>query len=226
MRTRRLCHSCRPARLKQLAPDQHVGDDEAMSLIWQQFAGTGDQFLIVYAQAATATPAASLFTVGHAAELYLKAVATKLDPSTDAGRYGHRINDLLDRAYSVGLLADFQVSDSVRDRIMRAWPHPIEMLDDPDFQHYVANQELYWIAYFLADSKYLGAGVRHAPESFGVMTLARNPYWLPFFKELRTFLGWSRDGSESVSHRWSLDSGALTPDAAQFLLATEPERLN
>lgn len=195
-----------------------------MTTIWQQFASTGDQFLIMYAQSATVTPSASLFTVGHAAELYLKAVSTKLDPNFNAVKYGHHVDRLLQVAHNTGLLADFQVSESVRDRIMMKWPHPIEMLGDTDYQQYVACQELYWVAYFLADSKYLGVGFRSAPESYGVTTLARNPFWIPFFKELRTFLGWSLDGFEATLHRWSLESGALTAESVEYLRATEPGR--
>ena len=155
----------------------------------------GDEFLLVYSQIETNTGAATLFTIGHAAELYLKAVALKLDPTKAAKSYKHGLAGLLDLMHSNGLLTSYTVKESIRDSIMHKWPHPIEVMSNPNFSEYTANQELYWIAYYLADLKYLGSEHMRAPEQYGLMVMTRNPYWLPFFKELRQFLAWPSDGS-------------------------------
>lgn len=190
---------------------------------WQSFAIAGDQFLAAYAQLSANTPTSTLFNVGHAAELYLKAVAAWKNPTDDIGRkFGHNVEKLLTAAHDEALVASYQVDIEVRDRIMCAYPHPIEMMEDPDSRTYTANQELYWVAYYLADVKYLGTGLRAAPNEFGVMVMGRNPYWVDFFLELRRFLGWSNDPLVKATFSSIFVSGSISDDALQYLATLDP----
>ncbi|MBL0145375.1 MAG: hypothetical protein IPP48_06085 [Chitinophagaceae bacterium] len=65
-----------------------------------------------------------------------------------------------------------------------------EQSADPDYEEYIKNQEMYWVSKFLLDLKYLGTIHKSLPETFGIFIMSCNPYWLHFFIELRTFLGW------------------------------------
>lgn len=184
---------------------------------WQNLASLGDQFLLMYAQCTTNTPAATLFNVGHAAELYLKALALIENPSKPPSSYGHGVSELLKLAHSKNLLHDYEAHDRIRDNIMNTWPHPIESMNDPDFQAYISNQELYWVAYCLVDIKYLGSQHLRAPESFGIMVRSRNPYWISFFCQLRAHMNWPACGGFVDPIRLNRDSNLVQPDADEYL---------
>lgn len=179
----------------------------------------GDQFLLIYSQVSSNTPAATLFTIGHAAELYLKAVALHLAPTKAAKSYGHGLSGLLDLMHANGLLLSYTVKESIRDTIMNRCPHPIETMSDPDFLEYTINQELYWVAYYLSDIKYLGSEHIRAPETFGVTVMSRNPYWIPFFKELRQFLDWPTQSTFFASIAPNISHGQMPNDAKAYLAA-------
>lgn len=148
-----------------------------------------------------------------------------MNPTADIGRtFGHRFDRLLTTAHNEGLVAGYQVDAHVRDRIMRSYPHPLEMMGDPDFQNYTANQELYWVAYYLADVKYLGPGHRAAPDEFGVMVMGRNPYWVDFFLELRTFLGWTDDPWVAANFNSIVVGGSISDGALQYLAMLDSRR--
>lgn len=147
----------------------------------------------------------------------MKAAALKLDPTKAAKCYGHGLVSLLELVHANGYLSQFTVKDSIRDNIMRKWPHPASALSDPEFQEYIRNQELYWVAYYLADVKYLGSEHVRAPDQFGLMVMPRNPYWAPFFQELRLFLGWPTVGSFFDCIAVEISRGALPPDSTAFL---------
>lgn len=176
-----------------------------------------DEFLLAYSQVHTNTPAATLFTIGHAAELYLKAAALKLDPTRAAKSYGHGLVGLLDMLHTNGQLNQFTVRESIRDNIMTKWPHPASMFSDPDFLEYTQHQELYWVAYYLADVKYLGSEHVRAPDQFGLMVMPRNPYWVSFFKEIRLYLDWPTAGSFFDCIATELRRGTLPRDSEAFL---------
>ena len=184
---------------------------------WQNLASLGDQFLLMYAQCTTNTPAATLFNVGHAAELYLKAVALRDDPSKPPSSYKHGVSELLEAAHSKRLLLDYEVHQNIRAKIMNNWPHPIEAMSDQDFQAYISHQELYWVAYYLADVKYLGSEHIRAPDSFGIMVMARNPYWVSFFWQLRRYLNWSSTGGSVDYFKQNRDRHLLQPQADAYV---------
>lgn len=155
------------------------------------FVDVGDQFLIAYACSSWAGPAVHLFTIGHAAELYLKAALLKIQPGTDVTKFGHKIGDLLAKlqSYSPSLLAAYTLRKSAADKWLLNPVGPESFGIDPDYDHYVNNMELYWVSRYLADTKYLLASHKAAIKSFVVVSTGLNEYWQPFFRELRNFLG-------------------------------------
>ena len=159
---------------------------------WQRFAELGDQFLIGYSKLDGGTPAVTLFNVGHAVELYLKALLLKDDPQCDVGKkYGHQVDKMiLDLAPShQSALSAYLLRSSVYQKFMHQLVPAIETAD-PDYEHYVLNQEMYWVARYLADLKYLGSKHKKMPDTYAVFCVPCNPYWLNFFLAMRTELGW------------------------------------
>ena len=93
---------------------------------------------------------------------------------------------------------------------------PISVFADPDYQHYVANQELYWVSKHLADIKYLGASHKTIPPTYSMVVCAANLYWANFFNELRRYLQWPIEGSREDYVAQSLTK-TLHPSAERFL---------
>lgn len=155
------------------------------------FVDVGDQFLIAYACSTWAGPAARLFTIGHAAELYLKAALLKLQPAADVTKFGHKIEDLLEKlqALSPSLLTGYNLRKSAADKWLLNPVGPEAFGIDPDYDHYVYNIELYWVSRYLGDTKYLLASHKAIKRSFAVTSAGLNDYWQPFFREIRNFLG-------------------------------------
>jgi hypothetical protein len=143
------------------------------------FAALADDFLIAYAEQSGAATPAMLFTVGHAVELYLKAALVAQNANTDPKKSRHRVDDMLKtvQGWTPPLLAGYVLRASVPPKFM-AGPVPVAMTADPDYGHYVAHQELYWVANFLADLKYLGASHVKLPLTYAVSAMSRNPVWL------------------------------------------------
>lgn len=155
------------------------------------FVDVGDQFLITYACASHAGMAACLFNVGHAVELYLKAVILKAQPHTDVSKYGHNIKRLLTdvQAAVPSILPNYTLRSSAADKWLLNPVGPNGFGIDPDYDHYIYNIELYWISRFLVDTKYLFASHKAIKGSFLIFFTARNEYWQPFFREIRSYLG-------------------------------------
>jgi hypothetical protein len=165
--------------------------------MWQDFAMLGDEFLVGYSRLDSGIVPVSLFTIGHAVELYLKATVLKIDPSFNVRRLGHRVGDTIQtiRTLDAALLANYQLRPAVYTKFMNGNLIPMAAAADPDYEHYIANQELYWISRHLADLKYLGTIHNTLPNTFAIMVRPCNPYWLTFFNELRDFLGWPIAGA-------------------------------
>lgn len=156
------------------------------------FTDLGNQFLISYACSSWAGPFANLFNVGHAVELYLKAVVRRISPATDVSTYRHDVGRLLsdvqDRA--APLLSTYRLRQSAADAWLLNPIQPNGFGIDANFDHYSAHNELYWISRYLMDTKYLFASQKGdlAKNSFICVVMGLNEYWQPFFKELRQFL--------------------------------------
>ena len=153
------------------------------------FVHLADQFLVSYACSAHAGTTAGLFIVGHAAELYLKAVMVKAKPKVDVSTHGHNVAALLTKVQATqsNLLAGYTLRESAADK----WLHnPImPQVPDPDYDHFQKHVELYWISRYLADTKYLFASHKNITQGFGIAICSLNEYWQPFFFELRRHLG-------------------------------------
>ena len=157
---------------------------------------TADDFLIGYAQLVHAVPPVQLFCVGHAAELYLKAAHLKLNANINVTKMSHRVGDMISalQAREPSVLTAYALREAVYNKFIGRLV-PMTEIGDPDYEHYIQHQELYFVSQYLADIKYMGTAHKVMPTTFSIMVAPCNPYWLPFFKELRCFLGWPAQGA-------------------------------
>lgn len=181
----------------------------------------GDQWLLGYLHLPGSAAPVPLFSVGHAVELYLKAVFLKHDPKLDVRKKGHRIDKMLSeiRVSHPPLLASYELRDSAYAKFNLSSPLPISAVVDPDYEHFIRHQELYWVARHLADIKYLGTIHNNLSPNFAVACMPANPYWANFFREIREHLGWPEVGM--WADHIGAAAGALPSQAIPFLRALQ-----
>jgi len=155
------------------------------------FLRTADEFIIAYSTS-NYSVAASLFSIGHAVELYLKAANTRMTGDIDrAVNFGHRIKDLWEDCKKSDSL--FMPNYELRNNVYNA-PFLQQELDKilgkDDAIHFLKNQEFYIVAKHLADLKYLGAPLKSITGGYSIVFCSHNPYWIGFFRELRSYLNY------------------------------------
>ncbi len=158
---------------------------------YQEFRELGDQWLISYACNIANTPAQTLFVIGHCLEAYCKSAILKNDSSINIAdrKYGHNIEFMIGEIKrDIGLFSALHFHQDVESKFMTGGPIPIALSADPHYEHYVVNQELYWVAKFQKDIKYLGTTGGKMPTQYGIMVMNRNPYWLPILKEINNYI--------------------------------------
>ena len=182
---------------------------------WRSFQSWGDQWLINYSLPLIWIADVKLFSVGHALELYLKAVRTKLTGDIDKSiGFGHRIKGLWQdcKTYDPQFLPMYELRNSVLDTNILEGGLDKKLSQD-DFFHFLRFQELYMAARHLADLKYLGTKLKTANRvCYG--TAFPNPMWSQLFSELRRYLG-PPSGLDLIE--FVIDSGDLPTSASAFL---------
>ena len=152
-----------------------------------------DQWLVQYACVISRMPIPTLFTIGHRLEAYCKAALLKSSPDRPVFTKGegHHIEGFISRIQAeTGLLRQLSFFPEVENRFMTGGLIPLteSLSSEPIYRHYLENQELYWIAKFQQELKYLGTPGKRMPSQFSVLVMARNPYWIPILGELRKYV--------------------------------------
>jgi hypothetical protein len=186
---------------------------------WTSFLFTADDFIISYAQVSgVVAPTTELFLVGHAVELYLKAASTKL--SGDINRtvnFGHGLYGLWKdcKHQDANFMAGYDIIQSTFDR-MYFTPKALLRMSKSERMNYIINQNFYIILKYLPDLKYAGAPLRILKGPYSMGTVSHDPYWIKFFAEIRTFLGFP---SPTINHsiKLAVGSGTLTKTAEDYL---------
>ena len=150
----------------------------------QEFNDLGDQWLISYMYSISGMVLPTLFTIGHCLEAYCKSALLKHDPSLNiyGRKYGHDVEGMIGEIkQKVGILNNVEFLPNVEQRFMIGGPIPFndQLMSDPEYLHYVQNQELYWVAKYQKDLKYIGTSGEKMPKQFGILVMMRNPYWIP-----------------------------------------------
>ncbi|PZO38333.1 MAG: hypothetical protein DCF19_16780 [Pseudanabaena frigida] len=184
-----------------------------------EFRDLGDQWLISYACTIANMPIPTLFIVGHCLEAYCKAAILKNNPSVNIFRYGHDIETMInDIKRDIGILNGVMFYPDVESRFMTGGliPFTDTLMSDIEYLHFVPNQELYWVAKFQKDIKYLGTTGRRMPTQYSILVMERNPYWLPIMRELRGYIQDTRN-EESFHMASFLSRPNSPPFALEYL---------
>ena len=165
---------------------------------YHEFRDLGDQWLISYACTISNMPVPTLFIIGHCLEAYCKAAILKNNPTVNilAKEYGHGIEAMITEIKKdIGILSNITFYPNVESRFMTGGliPFTDTLMSDEEYLHFVPNQELYWVAKFQKEIKYLGTTGKNMPTQYSVLVMERNPYWVPIMRELRTYLNDSTD---------------------------------
>jgi hypothetical protein len=143
---------------------------------WLRFMHSADAFFVSYA----ATPLmieVTLFLIGHAVELYLKAAYTKQTCDIDGAiRFGHDIEKL------------FAACKKNDPQFMKVFN---SKKGAPDIYNLMKHREFFVIADKLSDLKYLGAP-RKKITNIGAEF--QNDDWIEFVREIRLYLKYPSEG--------------------------------
>ena len=156
---------------------------------WLRFMETADAFFVSYATTPLiieVTP----FLIGHAVELYLKAVYTKQTCNIDdAIEFRHDIKKLFSACQKndSNFMKTFNFKTGATDTK--------HFMRDRGFFGIIKHQELFAIADKLSDLKYLGATKKR------ISTLSftfPNSDWIDFVKEIRLYLKYPPKGARDI----------------------------
>ena len=189
-----------------------------MSREWDCFLWPADEWIVNYSLPYDALVSVKLFSIGHAFELYLKAASTKITGDIDhAVGFSHRIPALWADCKKLDpqFLPEFDLRQSVLDLDLL---QPIErtQLSDTDFDHYMRHQEIYVVAKYLADLKYLGAPLKKVKGAYAIFSFSHHPKWAELFRAFRKYLGHPSQGKSDVL-KFHVESGKLPESSTQFL---------
>lgn len=170
------------------------------SAAWElatDFMPSADEFLVLYALSCEGPLArVSLFCIGHAVELYLKAVYTyQTGDKRKAIDYRHNIKSLLKACKN-------NDSDFMKNFDFGPPSHPKVM------------HEFQFVADHLADLKYIGA-TKGSIKSYAY--IGHNDYWLEFVREIRKYLNYPGKQTDFIREFLDMYNCAHKPSALQFL---------
>lgn len=185
---------------------------------WHLLAYDGDEWLVAYACIPAAASSVTLFAVGHAVELYMKATHTKLYGDINKSiKLGHNIKGLWDacKSYDKAFMPAYEIRDSIYSR---------DFLDGKVFstfsvgdqKHFISHQSLYIISKHLQDLKYFGLPWTTRKKAGPMCYIHPNPFWVKFFKDLRQYLGYPpKNNADRIAQ--ILESNVLPLTATQYL---------
>lgn len=193
---------------------------------WKQFMYTADAWLVSY----LARPrflhlfdsfSVEHFTLGHAAELYLKGAYTKMtgDMKT-AVKFGHDLHSLWDACKSVnsGFMPEYNFVGNEYERVVTT--STCLTLDEEI--HLASHGQWYMVARCLVDWKYphVAAKGQLLPNNFAV---ASDDYWIRLFWELRKFLGFPEPGdTDTPREAWESNEQLLKGESPGPQYALDP----
>jgi hypothetical protein len=157
-----------------------------------------------------------IFAVGHALELYLKAIHCKLVGNIKSTMgFGHDVLRLWGaiKVSDPTFAPSFEIRQAVLEVKALKGGHE-KVLTIEDSKHYVVHQQLYIVMQHLADLKYLGAPLKSVTGLIGFAFGSPDPMWAQLFAEARSFIG--KDQVHDLIAEL-IQSGDVPPAAAAFL---------
>jgi HEPN domain-containing protein len=199
------------------------------------FLELGNEYLIAYAQV-SATPVVSVFLLGHATELYLKAVliskGVDLERLIQSGK-GHDLVDLLSRCKKLDprIPVTFNFRDSVLNALLKTGGVRIDdKLSNDDHAHFCEYEDLYYAAYAKADLKYFGTRMKKelVMISFSYPTNMVK-LMVEIFDPIREYLGYQDDVGTVIRRRcqqWYVATSSVDSLLAEYDLTKKSQQSN
>lgn len=165
---------------------------------WYGYYYAGDQWFITYAcQSPFPLQNIAWTALQLSVELYLKAKLVKETGATkEAFKFGHNIEGILRKCQEVdpSFLPSFHIKRDILQVGKELFRHigpdfRCKKLTDSQNTEVKAQLELYVLAHFGADLKYLGAPLKTQDGQFCIGFSTHNPMWINFFKEARMGIG-------------------------------------
>jgi len=184
---------------------------------WHSFIWAADEWFISYSLPPNLVHV-KLFTIGHTVELYLKSANANITGNIDrAIKFGHKIEDIWDdcKNHDRKFMPNFEIRNSVFN--IDLFTGQLEKkLSRDDLRNYSDNQEFYIIAKLLPDLKYIGTRLQSLKGPHSLTSVYPNPYWINFFRELRTYLDHPhKDRRDIIKHH--IDKGDLPVQSIDYL---------
>lgn len=183
---------------------------------WHSFLQAADEWFIIYSLPPRIM-GVKFFAIGHTVELYLKAANTKITGDIErAIRFRHQIKAIWDdcKAKDSAFMPQYEIRNDIYNRDLL--PSPFEGLNEEDTIHLGNNFELYIIAKYLPDLKYLGAPPKIMKGQAGLYLLYSNTYWIDFLKEMRRYLGHPEKNRRDVIS-FHIEHSTMPPETVYFL---------
>lgn len=189
-----------------------------MAQKWDSFLQTADEWIVNYSLPVMNLTAVKLFSVGHAFELYLKAANTKITGDIDrAIGFGHKLHSIWEdcKNQDSSFLPMYELRKSVLacDLLNHK---DYSKLGRDDLMHFLRHQEIYVVAKYLADLKYLGAPLKKVKGELAIGFFFPNPIWAELFRELRSYLCHPESEMQDTIKQ-HVEEGQLPPFSVQFL---------
>ena len=183
---------------------------------WHSFLIAADEWFITYSLPPVLR-SVKFFAIGHTVELYLKAANTKITGDIDrAMKRGHNLKAIWDdcKAKDSAFMPQYEIRDDIYNRDLLLSPY--EGLNAEDTLHLGNNYELYIIAKYLPDLKYLGAPPKTMKGEAGLYLIYPNTYWINFLKEMRRYLGHPEEGRRDTI-LFHIEHSTMPPETVHFL---------
>lgn len=183
---------------------------------WHSLAEHGDQWLVSYACIPPMNGSASLFSIGHAVELYLKAAHTfNFGDINLAIKNGHDLKSLWFscKENDALFMPSYQLQEDIFSVDILDFKE-IEKLTMPQQLHLLKNFYIYFVFKHLVDLKYLGLPWKtrgKLPSAYAFIHL--DPQWIYFFRDLRSYLNHPSADQEdqlarTIKSNWTPSSAA------------------
>lgn len=160
---------------------------------WCSWVDLADQWFVAYASLhTTISPIPSYFCIGHAVELYLKAIIVKNEGEEKAINFDHNIIKLWDYCkLDTDFMPKINLRKSILNQDVLAFTPSPNTLSKDDIDHFFNNRELYIIANHQKDLKYFSLPMKSHKKS-GAFLIGEYPnlYWIEFLKNIRVYLGY------------------------------------
>lgn len=183
---------------------------------WYSFLEAADEWFITYSLPPPLRDV-KFFAIGHTVELYLKAAYTKITGDIDrAISFGHKVKAIWDacKGKDPAFMPQYEIRNDIYNRDLL--PSPYEGLNEEERLHLGNNFELYMIAKYLPELKYLGAPPKKMKTEDGLYVIYHNGYWIYFLKEMRRYLGHPGEGRKDTIS-FHIKHSTMPPETVRFL---------